>query len=111
MKRVHIAIGVADFDASVADYTGRLEAVPVVVVPGEYALWRTDILNLSIRMVAKSRSSIAIRHIGIEDDSAPGFSASVDVNGIEWEMFSPEAQMAEILGLWPDAEVIKLDRR
>jgi catechol 2,3-dioxygenase-like lactoylglutathione lyase family enzyme len=109
MKRVHIAIGVADFDASVADYTGRLEAVPVVVVPGEYALWRTDILNLSIRKVPTG--STAIRHIGIEDDAAPGFSASVDVNGIEWEMFSPEAQMAEILALWPNAEVIKLDRR
>lgn len=31
---------------------------------------------------------------------APGFSASVDVNGIEWELFSPEAQMAEILPLF-----------
>jgi|GEM_PF-2470480 hypothetical protein len=48
MKRVHIAIGVADFDASVTDYNSRLEAVPVVVVPGEYALWRTDVLQNSV---------------------------------------------------------------
>jgi hypothetical protein len=103
MKRVHIAIGVADFDASIADYNSKLETLPVVVVPGVYALWRTPELNLSIRKVAVGGSTI--RHIGIEDDAAKSFSTSVDVNGIEWELFSRNAQMAEILALWPDAVV------
>jgi hypothetical protein len=29
----------------------------------------------------------------------------VDVNGIEWELFSKDAQMEEIRALWPDAAV------
>jgi catechol 2,3-dioxygenase-like lactoylglutathione lyase family enzyme len=103
MKRVHIAIGVADFDASIADYNSRLETSPAVLVPGVYALWRTAELNLSIRKVAMGGSTI--RHIGFEDDAAQSFSTSVDVNGIEWELFSKDAQMEEIRALWPDAAV------
>ena len=102
MKLVHIAIGVEDFDASVEDYNRRLALLPVVLVRGAYALWRTEVLNLSIR---KTGSGGVIRHIGFEDDAASGFSSTVDVNGIEWELFSPESQMTEILTLWPDAEV------
>lgn len=102
MRRVHIAIGSEDFDASVADYNSRLALLPVILVPGEYALWRTEVLNLSIR---KTSSGGVIRHIGFEDDAAPGFSSAVDVNGIEWELFSSESQMAEIFTLWPGAAV------
>jgi hypothetical protein len=33
-----------------------------------------------------------LRHIGFEDDSAAGFAKTRDVNGIEWEQFSPAEQ-------------------
>jgi hypothetical protein len=102
MKRVHIAIGVEDFDASITDYSRRLASGPVVVAQGEYALWRTEVLNLSIR---KMDGVGVVRHIGFEDDTALGFSSLVDGNGIMWELFSPDSQIAEILSLWPDAEV------
>lgn len=46
MKRIHVALGVSDIEASVIEYTARLGHAPVVVVPNEYALWRTAEVNL-----------------------------------------------------------------
>ncbi len=48
MKRFHIALAVADLNASIADYSARLGQSPQVVVADTYALWRTDQLNFSI---------------------------------------------------------------
>jgi catechol 2,3-dioxygenase-like lactoylglutathione lyase family enzyme len=103
MRIIHIAIGVTDIAASVTDYTRRLDAAPVLVVPGEYALWRTETVNLSIRRVAAELSG-QLRHLGWEDDACEVFVMENDVNGIAWERFTPEQQAAEIRAAWPDAD-------
>ena len=98
-QRFHLALGVADIAASVRDYSARLGCEPEVVVEGEYALWRTDALNVSIR-----RSEITgMRHLGWEDASANAFDKQADSNGIVWEHFSPRLQREEITRLWPQA--------
>ena len=48
LKRFHLALGVADVEASSGDYSQRLGCRPDLLIPGEYALWRTDAVNLSI---------------------------------------------------------------
>lgn len=99
--RVHVAVGVEDVAASVEAYTEMLGAAPVVVVRDEYALWRTEVLNFSIRR--SDTEAGRVRHVGFERDEAPGFSAQVDLNGLVWETFSRFDQAAEIKALWPDA--------
>jgi len=105
MKRFHIALGVADVQASIEDYSQRLGCRPSVVVSGEYALWRTSSLNLSIRRTTEQAG--ALRHLGWEDPSAQEFTAEKDVNGILWEHFSSQQQDREILQHWPNAEGVK----
>ena len=102
MKKFHIAIGVADIDASIPDYSSRMGCSPEVVVPNQYALWRTDTLNFSIRKVSSSESG-RLRHLGWEDTSCTSFVTETDVNGILWEHFSPEQQVKEIESTWPSA--------
>lgn len=101
MRRFHIAISVADISRSVDDYTQRLGSPPTVVVPGEYALWRTVSLNLSIRRTTEPTGTL--RHLGWEDPLARDFMTERDVNGILWESFSAEQQAREILEIWPHA--------
>ena len=100
MKRLHIALASADITATVADYTARLGCAPVVVIADEYALWRTDGLNLSVRRDANCRPG-ELRHLGFEDPAASEFTATTDVNGIVWERFTAELQAAEIEAAWP----------
>ncbi len=102
MKRFHIAVGVVDVQRSIEDYSRRLECLPSVVVPGEYALWRTAALNFSIRRSAGGVG--AVRHLGWEDALATEFSQDTDVNGIVWEQFSAEQQRKEIEDTWPARE-------
>lgn len=90
MKRFHIALAVADLQASIDDYTVRLGQRPDVVVAGAYAMWRTDILNFSINEAPHKAGQL--RHVGFEDDDAHGFDCSEDVNGIHWEHFSAAEQ-------------------
>jgi len=94
MKRFHIALAVASLEASIDDYSARLGQPPTAVVPGRYAMWRTDLLNFSINEMP--HKSGQLRHVGFEDDSVEGYSSSKDVNGIEWELFSPADQDAKI---------------
>lgn len=104
MKRFHIALSTANIQASVEDYTRRLDCRPTLVIENEYALWRTETLNVSIR----KDSSVApgsLRHLGWEDSRASEFSAEKDCNGILWERFAKEHQNAEILEIWPEAEI------
>jgi tRNA (guanine-N7-)-methyltransferase len=103
MKRFHIAIAVADVVDSIRDYSRRLGCRPEVVIDGEYALWRTKILNLSIRKIADKSGTV--RHIGWEDASVKSFSQEEDVNGLIWEKFSVKDQLEEIKSFWPDAEL------
>ena len=52
MKRVHLALGVADdVEVSIDDSLQRLGCRSDLLVPGAHVLWRTDAVNLSIRRV------------------------------------------------------------
>ena len=98
MKRFHIALAVKDLDASIDDYSRRLGQAPQAVVLGKYAMWRTEQLNFSI----KHQPEVAgqLRHVGFEDDDAPGFSSEADVNGVPWERFSAIAQDVQIISTY-----------
>jgi catechol 2,3-dioxygenase-like lactoylglutathione lyase family enzyme len=99
MRRFHIALSVTDIEKSIAEYTERLRAKPVAIVPREYALWRTEALNFSIRR--SEVGSEKLRHLGWEDDSAISFEMETDCNGIVWEQFSVAQQTEEIQTIWP----------
>jgi hypothetical protein len=101
MKRIHIALAVRDYAASLEEYTKRLGVPPCCLVDGTYALWRTDTVNLSISVKAEAG---VLRHLGFEDPSAPALSEETDVNGFVWERFTEEQQRQEILKYWPHAK-------
>lgn len=86
MKRFHIALAVADLDASIADYSARLGQPPEAVVTGAYAMWRTDQLNFSINEEPEHAGQL--RHMGFEDDDIHQTTSDADVNGIAWKHFS-----------------------
>ncbi len=87
MKKFHLAICTHNLAASIQDYSRRLSQPPQLVVEDEYALWRTDSLNISLRC-DQSCSHGQIRHLGWEDDAATQFSEETDSHGIVWEHFS-----------------------
>ena len=99
MNKIHIAIGVLDIARSVEDYSKRFGCEPCVVIPNEYALWKTPIVNFSIRYTQENFNKL--RHLGWEDSSVVEFSQDVDVNGIVWERFTAEQQVKEIEETWP----------
>ena len=99
MKKFHIALAVNNIDESIIDYSKRLECEPEIVIAGEYALWRTNILNFSIRQSNDVMNKV--RHIGWEDPAATQFSKEKDVNGLLWEQFNAEQQQEEIRTIWP----------
>ena len=90
MRRFHIALAVGDLDRSIQDYSRRLGTTPTVVVTGKYAMWRTPQLNFSIK--EQPQCAGQLRHLGFEDEVATGFSVEHDLDGIEWELFSPTDQ-------------------
>ena len=98
MKRFHIALAVANLDNSIADYSLRLGEEPTVVVSEKYAMWRTDTLNFSINQIPDRAGQL--RHVGFEDESVQGFSSDYDTNGLEWELFSPQAQDQKIVEIY-----------
>ncbi|MEO8810129.1 MAG: hypothetical protein ABI386_07785 [Rhodanobacter sp.] len=98
MKRFHIALAVADLDASINDYSARLGQAPQAVVPGTYAMWRTEQLNFSINQQPEHAGQL--RHVGFEDDDVHGFTCDADVNGIAWESFSTLAQELRIISTY-----------
>lgn len=102
MRRFHIAITVKDLEASIVEYNQRLGQPATVVVHGKYAMWRTDLLNFAINQNGDPVSHL--RHIGFEDDVAQEFSSSHDINGIEWELFSPLAQDMKIRERYGNSE-------
>jgi len=95
MKRFHIALAVADLDASIADYSARLGQPPQAVVAGTYAMWRTDLLNFSISQDPERAGRL--HNLGFEEDEAQGFRSETDANGIPWERFSALTQDLEII--------------
>ena len=99
MKRFHLALGVSDVESSADDSSQRLGCRPGLLIFGEYALWRTDAVNLSIRKVSHEEGK-ALRHLGWEDPLSPTFPAERDVNGILRERFTADQQAAEIRQTW-----------
>ena len=57
-------------------------------------------LNFSINELPARAGQL--RHLGFEDEAANGFSSTHDVNGIEWELFSPADQDAKIPEVYGD---------
>jgi hypothetical protein len=101
-KKLHIAIATDDIEGSIKDYTVRLGVEPCSFVLNEYALWRTDTVNFSIRQDSTCVPG-QLRHLGWEDDVASSFSEEKDINGVVWERFTALQQAKEINDLWPDA--------
>jgi hypothetical protein len=100
MKRLHIAIATQDITATVQDYTERLGIEPCAIIEGEYALWRNEFLNVSVRQDPSCQPG-TLRHLGWEDSDATEFITSTDINGIVWEHFSAQQQADEIEEIWP----------
>ncbi|MFC4271382.1 hypothetical protein GQF03_18555 [Sneathiella chungangensis] len=98
-KRVHIALAVDDLEDAIAEFTERLGVPPRAIAGGEYALFLTPILNLSISEVAGQAGKL--RHLGFEDDTAPSFTIETDSNGFIWEHFTLGQQAEEINAYWP----------
>ena len=103
MKKLHLAISTNNIAATIEDYSRRLKAKPCLVIAGEYALWRTPTLNISVRK-DKSHSPGSLRHLGWEDSNAMAMSAETDVNGIVWERFTAEQQAEEIREIWSEVD-------
>jgi len=100
MKKLHLALSTHDIESTVQEYTQRLGAEPVLVIENEYALWRTDTLNVSVRNDPTCKPG-ELRHLGWEDPDADSFSSETDCNGILWERFNTQVQADEIAALWP----------
>jgi hypothetical protein len=98
VRRFHISLAVADLAASIRDYSARLGVEPTAIVAGKYAMWRTTQLNFSINQMPERAGQL--RHLGFEDSAAGDFSVDRDVNGIEWELFSPAAQDEKIVEVY-----------
>lgn len=101
MNKLHIALSTQDVENTVTDYTNRLGAPPCLVIPGQYALWRTNSLNVSVRY-DNANPSGSLRHLGWEDPEAKVLSQETDVNGLVWERFSAAVQAQEIAAIWPE---------
>ena len=102
MNKLHIAISTSKINETIGEYSIRLGAKPCVIIQNEYALWRTETLNVSIRQ-DNACADGELRHLGWEDDSAQTISEEKDVNNITWERFSAQQQADEINSLWPEA--------
>ena len=100
--KLHIALSTDKIDETIKDYSQRLGQAPCSSVAGEYALWRTESLNLSVRQDSSCAPG-SLRHLGWEDANAKSFSQDIDVNGIVWERFNAQNQADEINQVWPNA--------
>ena len=102
MKKLHIAITTDNIEESIKDYSTRLGMEPCSFIANEYALWRTESLNVSVRQDSTCKPG-SLRHLGWEESSTPKFSHDTDINGILWEYFNAQQQADEINELWPEA--------
>ena len=99
-RRFHLALAVDDVDRVVRDYSDRLGAPPVQLVPGAYALWRTPEVNLSVSRARGADVGAQLRHVGFEDASAAEKTTATDCTGLMWERFGPDHQDAEIAQIY-----------
>lgn len=100
MHKLHLALSVRNLEKSIIEYNQRLGCRPIALKKGRYALWRTDILNLSITQSFDDAGNL--RHLGFEDPDVLKIFSEKDIDGFEWEYFSAEQQRQEILKYYPD---------
>jgi hypothetical protein len=103
MRKLHIAISTDKIEETIEDYSIRLGVRPCTLIPGEYALWRTESLNVSVRQDSACAPG-SLRHLGWEDPAATEFTEDSDVNGIVWERFAVQHRADEINERWPEAK-------
>jgi hypothetical protein len=106
-RRLHVALAVRDLAESIRDYSARLGVAPCCIVDGQYALWRTNQVNLSISVKADAPGTL--RHLGFEDPRATEMSVERDANGVDWERFTEAQQRDEIVRNWPHARFMPPD--
>jgi hypothetical protein len=85
-RRFHVALAVDHVDGVAADSAERLGESPVVSIAGEYALWRTSEINLSISKARPDEERL--RHVGFEDPEVETKTYSTDCSGLLWESSS-----------------------
>lgn len=100
MQKLHLALAVKDLEMAVAQYSKRLGREPVAKAESRYALWRTDILNLSITQSFEDAGNL--RHLGFEHPGVFKMYSEKDIDGFEWEYFTAEQQRQEILKYYPN---------
>ena len=64
MKRSHIVLGVSDAESSADDSLQRLGCRLDLLIPGKYALQRTDVVNRSIRTVGHKEGGTCWGRVG-----------------------------------------------
>ena len=70
MKRLHVHVGVADLDRSIAFYSTLFGAEPTVAKP-DYAKWMLDDPRVNFAISAGRHEARGIAHLGIQaEDSA-----------------------------------------
>jgi catechol 2,3-dioxygenase-like lactoylglutathione lyase family enzyme len=99
-RTFHIALAVEDVDRVVDDYRQCLGQDPVHHVAGEYALWRTPQINLSISTARPGEDRL--RHVGFADTDVPDKTYATDCTGLMWESFAAAHQDAEIAQIYGD---------
>ena len=67
MTRMHIHVGVADLDASIAFYSALFAAEPTVRKP-DYAKWMLDDPRVNFA-ISHEHAALGIEHLGIEAES------------------------------------------
>jgi catechol 2,3-dioxygenase-like lactoylglutathione lyase family enzyme len=68
MKRMHLHIGVADLDTSIAFYTGLFGAAPTIAKP-DYAKWMLDDPHVNFAISSVNPAVTGIEHIGIQAET------------------------------------------
>ena len=68
MKRLHVHVGVADLDRSIAFYSTLFAAEPTVV-KADYAKWMLDDPRVNFAISSDGHASRGIEHLGIQVES------------------------------------------
>jgi catechol 2,3-dioxygenase-like lactoylglutathione lyase family enzyme len=68
MKRLHVHVGVADLDRSIAFYASLFGAQPTVAKP-DYAKWMLDDPRVNFAISSEGHAAQGIEHLGIQAES------------------------------------------
>jgi len=68
MKRLHVHVGVADLDTSIAFYSNLFAAEPTVV-KADYAKWMLDDPRVNFAISSGNHARMGIEHLGIQVES------------------------------------------